>query len=77
VSVNTKVIREQLIEIGHSLHAARISKKLTLTKLSRFSSVPVDLLDQFEMGKNRMHVDDLLKIALAMKVEIGEMLFSL
>jgi hypothetical protein len=76
LNVSQKIVRAQLLEIGHSLHAARLSKKFTLAKLSRLSGVPVLLLDHFEMGQNRMLMDDLLKIALAMRLDIKEVLFD-
>jgi transcriptional regulator with XRE-family HTH domain len=76
LNASPKIIRLQMEEIGRSLHGARLVKKFTLTRLSRLSGVPVSLLDRYEMGASRMRVGDLLKIALAMRLDIKDVLFE-
>jgi len=71
---STHLLRHWRFTIGQNIHHHRSQQKLPLRKLARLTSINESRLDQFELGKNEIRMDELLKIACALEVEIGNLL---
>lgn len=56
--------------IGQNIHNIRCKKKLTLKKFSRLTGISINLLDQYELGKNHIHLNELVRIASALNTKI-------
>jgi transcriptional regulator with XRE-family HTH domain len=67
---SSHLLRHLRLIIGQNIHALRAQQKMPLRKLSRLSGLPEDRLDQYELGKDEVGVDDLLRIACALGVEV-------
>jgi transcriptional regulator with XRE-family HTH domain len=66
-----KLLRHLRLTIGQDIHNARIKQKITLRKLSQRSGIPEHLLDQYELGKNDITLEEWLKIACALNIRKG------
>jgi hypothetical protein len=71
---STQLLRQLRRTIGANIHCTRARRKIPLPKLARLSGVPEIKLDHFELGKNKMELDELLKIACALGVEAKNLL---
>jgi transcriptional regulator with XRE-family HTH domain len=71
---STRLLRQWRLIIGQNIHRHRSKQKLPLKKLAKLSGVPEQLLDPYELGKNEIRLDELLKIACALDVEMEEIL---
>lgn len=60
--------------IGQNIRAARTKHKMTLRYLSRKSGVPENKIDQYELGKNDIVLEHILKLACVLKIEIQSLL---
>ncbi|HEY0302272.1 MAG TPA: helix-turn-helix transcriptional regulator [Rhizomicrobium sp.] len=60
--------------MGHNIHSARVERKLLLNKLAAASGVSPELLDRYELGKNEIQLDELLKIACVLDRSVGALL---
>jgi transcriptional regulator with XRE-family HTH domain len=70
---STHLLRHWRFTIGQNIHHHRSQQKLPLRKLARLTSINESRLDQFELGKNAIHLDELLKIACALGIEVGDL----
>lgn len=68
---NKREFREIRKNIGQNIHNIRKRKRMTLKKLSHIS---VNLLDQYEIGKNQIGLNSLMNIANALKVSMKKFL---
>ena len=68
------LLRHWRFVIGQNIHQQRLRQKMPLRKLARLSCVPEPRLDQFELGKNQIHLDELFKIACALRIGIHDLL---
>ena len=59
--------------IGRNIHHYRFKHKMPLPKLARLAGVPQDRLDHFEMGKGAIGTEELLRIACALRVNVGQL----
>lgn len=73
---STHLLRHLRLTIGRNIHQHRAAQKMPLRKLARLSGVSERLLDHYELGKNEIGLDDLLKIACALHVEVGTLISS-
>jgi ribosome-binding protein aMBF1 (putative translation factor) len=48
--------------IGENIRHARTQKRMTLRQLSRTTGIPEHLLDQYELGKNEISIEEIIKI---------------
>lgn len=71
---NTHLLRHLRLTIGQNIHHQRIKRKVTLQKLSRLCHLPIHKLDQYEMGKNDISLDDMLKIACVLGLRLEQLL---
>lgn len=71
---STHLLRHLRFTIGQNIHRRRAQQKLPLRKLARLTGVPERLLDHYELGKNEIGLDELLKIACALEIEIKELI---
>ena len=71
---STHLLRHLRFTIGQNIHRRRTQQKLPLRKLARLTGVSELLLDHYELGKNEIGLDELLKIACALEVELKELL---
>lgn len=68
------LLRHLRFTIGQNIHRLRARRKLPLRKLSKLSGIPEFLLDHYELGKNEIRLDELLKIACVFNVGIEELI---
>ena len=73
---STHLLRHLRFTIGRNIRARRTAQKLTLRKLARLTSIDEHRIDQFELGKNEIRLDELLKLACVLEVEVGEMMLN-
>jgi transcriptional regulator with XRE-family HTH domain len=71
---STHLLRHWRFTIGQNIHHHRSQQKLPLRKLARLTSINESRLDQFELGKNEIRMDELLKISCALEVEVQELI---
>ena len=71
---STHLLRHWRFTIGQNIHRRRAEQKMPLKKLARLSGVPERLLDHYELGKNEIGLDELLKIACVLEVEVRELI---
>ena len=71
---STHLLRHLRFTIGQNLHARRVKRKWTLKKLSRLTGIPAHKLDQYELGKGEIRLDEVLKLACAFGVEMSNIL---
>jgi len=63
------LLRHTRLTIGRNIHQLRVKQKMPLRKLSRLTGIPEALLDQFELGKDDIRLEGLVKIACALKAD--------
>lgn len=71
---STHLLRHWHFTIGQNIRRCRAQQKLPLRKLARLTGVSEPLLDHYELGKNEIGLDELLKIACALEVEVQELI---
>ena len=71
---NRKEFREIRKNIGQNIHDIRKKKRMTLKKLSKLSHISVNLLDQYEIGKNQIGPNSMMNIANSLEVSMREFL---
>ena len=62
----TDILRQTRARIGRRIHQLRQKKKLPLSKLARLTNICPLRIDQLELGKQEIRMDEILKIACAM-----------
>jgi transcriptional regulator with XRE-family HTH domain len=73
-SYSTHLLRHWRFVIGQNIHRHRSQQKLPLKKLARLTGISELLLDHYELGKNEITLEALLKIACALRVDIRELM---
>ncbi len=73
-SYSTHLLRHLRFTIGQNIHRHRSQQKLPLRKLARLTGISEQLLDQYELGKDEIRLDTLLKIACALRVPVTELM---
>ena len=71
---NRKELKNIRKNIGYNIYKARRCKGLTLKKLSEISNIDFLLLDQFELGKNEVNLNILMRIANSLDVSMQDFL---
>jgi len=71
---HTDELRSLRKHIGNTIHHKRIEKGMTLRKLSRLANINMEKLDQYEMGKNQIKLEDLFMIAHLLEIRIEHLL---
>ena len=71
---STHLLRHLRLTIGQSIHQHRCKHKMPLRKLAKLTGVSELLLDHYELGKNEIALDEMLKIACALNVDITELI---
>lgn len=59
--------------IGSNIQYYRKIRKLTLQKLATISGIPDYIIDNYELGKSEIRLHALIKIAIAMDIDIGKL----
>jgi transcriptional regulator with XRE-family HTH domain len=67
------MLRHLRFTIGNNIHSLRVKRKMPLSKLAQLTGMPERLLDQYEMGKNEIHLNALFKISCALEVGIEKL----
>jgi transcriptional regulator with XRE-family HTH domain len=70
MTYSTRLLRHLRFGIGQNICNARTRQGMTLRKLSKKSGVPEHRIDQYELGKNEITLDHLLKIACVLRVRL-------
>lgn len=71
---STHLLRHLRLTIGQNIHSHRSRQKLPLHKLAKITGVSELLLDHYELGKNEIALDEMLKIACALGVPVTELM---
>jgi len=71
---STQMLRHLRFVIGKNIRHHPGKRQLTLGKMARLSGVNESRLDQFELGKNEIGRDELLKIACILEVQMEELI---
>lgn len=71
---STHLLRHLRMTIGRNIHQRRSERKLTLRKLAKLTDISEGLLDHYELGKNEIALDEMLKIACALRVPVAELM---
>lgn len=71
---STHLLRHLRLTIGLGIHQHRSRHKMPLRKLARLTGISELLLDHYELGKNEITLDEMLKIACALNVDITELI---
>lgn len=71
---STHLLRHLRFTIGQNIHRHRSQQKMPLKKLAKLTAVSELLLDYYELGKSEIRLDELLKIACALEVEIAQLI---
>ncbi|HTY53875.1 MAG TPA: helix-turn-helix domain-containing protein [Candidatus Binataceae bacterium] len=71
---STQKLQALRAAIGRNIHDARIHRKVLLNRLSGMTGVSSELLDRYELGKNEIRLEEILKIACALKVKAHSLL---
>lgn len=66
---STRLLRRVRRQCGANIHRARAARRLTLRKLSQLSGVPEWRIDQYELGKGEIKLEDMLRLACALKLD--------
>lgn len=69
---STHFLRHVRFTIGQNIRAARDKQKMTLRHLSRKSGVPEFKIDQFELGKNNISVEEMVRLGCVLGVRAEE-----
>jgi len=70
---STHFLRRTRFILGRNIHHARLKQKMPLRKLSQLTGISELLLDHYELGKNEIRLDDMLKIACTLKVAVDQL----
>jgi transcriptional regulator with XRE-family HTH domain len=73
---STHLMRHLRFTIGQNIHKQRLKQQMSLRKLAQLSGIAEYLLDQYELGKNEIHLDKILKISCALEVEIEKLMVA-
>lgn len=76
MNYSTHLLRHLRFTIGQNIHNLRVRKKLSLRKLSRLTNIAEPLLDHYEIGKNEISLDELLKIACVLGANVEELIVA-
>lgn len=68
---STKLLRALRADIGRNIHAMRVKRRVLLGRLAKQSGLPEERLDRYELGKNEIRLDELLKLACALDVPLA------
>jgi transcriptional regulator with XRE-family HTH domain len=71
---STHLLRNLRFTIGQNIQKQRIRKKMPLKRLAQLSGLSEHLLDRYELGKNEIHLHDLLRISCALEVGIEKIM---
>ncbi len=71
---STHMLRHLRFIIGKNIRHHRGKRQLSLSKLACLSNINESRLDQFELGKNEIRLDELLKIACILEVQMEELI---
>ena len=71
---STHLLRHTRLIIGQNIHHYRRRQKIPLPRLAKLTSLPEHLIDHYELGKNEIRLDHLLKIACALNVRLEALL---
>ena len=71
---STHMLRHLRARIGENIHRARVRKRLRLRKVASASGIREDMIDRYELGKNEIRLDELLRIACVLDVRVTTLL---
>jgi transcriptional regulator with XRE-family HTH domain len=70
----THMLRHLRVIIGQNIHRLRTKCEMTIHGLSSESGLPKESIERYEIGKNDIQLNELLKIACALGVLAGDLL---
>ena len=68
------LLNETFKKIGQNIHNNRMQKKYSLKKLSRLTGLNIETIDCYEMGRTQIHIKELMKISLALRIKLENLL---
>lgn len=66
---STHLLRHLRFIIGKNIRVARTGQKMTLRKLSRLSGIPELLIDHYELGKNEITLEHMLRVGCVLGID--------
>jgi transcriptional regulator with XRE-family HTH domain len=73
MTYSTHLLRHLRGTIGQNIRTLRTKHKMPLHKLSGLCGVPEHMIDQYELGKYEIRLDEMLKIACVFGVDVAEL----
>ncbi|MGB9154307.1 MAG: helix-turn-helix transcriptional regulator [Alphaproteobacteria bacterium] len=74
MTYSTHLLRHLRLTIGQNIHRLRRDKKMPLGILSGLSGLPREKIDHYELGKNEITLDHMLRIACALETDVSVLL---
>jgi transcriptional regulator with XRE-family HTH domain len=71
---STHLFRHLRFTIGQNIQRQRVKKRIPLKKLAQLSGVSEYLLDQYELGKNDLHLNELFRISCVLGISMGDLM---
>jgi transcriptional regulator with XRE-family HTH domain len=71
---STHLLRHLRFTIGQNISTRRRLNRLPLAKMAELSGIPEHLLIHYKDGKSDIRLNELLKIACILKVDIGDLI---
>ena len=71
---STHLLRHLRLTIGQNICRLRVERALSQPELARLSNVPERRLKQYELGKHKIDLDSMFRIACALDTSIRELL---
>ena len=71
---STHLLRHFRYKIGENIHRMRAKQKMPMRKLAQATDVSIEHIDDYELGRNEIPFDHILKIACALGVEVEALL---
>ena len=74
MTYSTHLLRHLRLTIGQNIHRLREKQRIPLHKLARDAGVPELKIDHYELGKNEIPLDHMLRIACALEIKVADLL---
>lgn len=71
---STHLLRHLRLTIGRNIRQLRVEKAMSESELSCLSNVPERRLQQYELGKHKIDLESLFRIACALDTSVRELL---
>lgn len=70
---STHLLRHLRLTIGQNINRLRVDKAMSQPELARLSNVPERRLKQYEIGKHKIELDSICRIACVLDVRVQDL----